>query len=84
MKQSAGSQTLILEPAGIVAWWQVVAAARAWCEGSYCWVVRGNHDDAALAAGMYVARGGSQNELKAKFNWVTELLPEVSSDTSAP
>lgn len=47
-------------------------------------MVRGNHDDAALAAGMYVARGGSQNELKAKFNWVTELLPEVSSDTSAP
>jgi predicted phosphodiesterase len=29
---------------------QVVAAARAWCEGSFCWVVRGNHDDAALAA----------------------------------
>jgi hypothetical protein len=55
---------------------QVVAAVRAWCESSFCWVVRGNHCDAALAARMFLERGGPQNELPAKFSWVPELLPE--------
>jgi hypothetical protein len=40
-------------------------------------VVRGNHDDAALAAGLYMSRAGAQNDLQPKFNWVNELLPEV-------
>jgi hypothetical protein len=40
-------------------------------------VVRGNHDDAALAAGMDMALGGAQNDLQPKYHWVNELLPEV-------
>lgn len=59
---------------------QTVAAVRAWCKGSYCWVVRGNWDDEALEAYRSLARGqATWEDLNPKFQFVQELLPEVRS-----
>jgi hypothetical protein len=53
---------------------QVVAAVRAWCSQGATWVVRGNHDDAALAARRQLDR--QQGPVKPKHLWVDQLTPE--------
>eukprot|EP00775_Hariotina_reticulata_P013407 gene13407-13535_t len=53
---------------------QVVAAVRQWCQQGFTWVVRGNHDDAALAARRQLDR--QQGPLKPKYHWVEQMTAE--------
>lgn len=54
---------------------QVVTTVRSLCESSHCWCVRGNHDDAALAARRLLNRNSS-SPVKPKYQWVVDLQPE--------
>jgi hypothetical protein len=54
---------------------QVVSTVRQWCINPqhHTWVVRGNHDEAALKAARLHAQ---QQPVGAKYQWVGAMTPE--------